>query len=121
MYSETLRVEVAPLGVKVVTIMTGIVASKMFENTPHDELPDTSCYQAAGPNVAEIASGDKFASVAMPVATYAKGVVDDVLRGRTGMAWRGKIVSIGWFVHSFFPTWMKKHVAGVDNKYEKGS
>jgi NAD(P)-dependent dehydrogenase (short-subunit alcohol dehydrogenase family) len=95
MYSETLRVEVAPLGVKVVTIMTGIVASKMFENTPHDELVETSSYRAAGRNIAEIASGEKFASTAMPAATYARGVVDDVLRGHTGMTWRGKIASMG--------------------------
>ncbi|KAL3485388.1 hypothetical protein BJX62DRAFT_247559 [Aspergillus germanicus] len=119
MYSETLRVEVAPLGVKVVTIMTGIVASKMFENTPHEDLPETSYYRSASPNIAEIASGEKFASIAMPASTYAKGVVNDVLRGHSGMTWRGKISSTGWFVHSFFPTWLADLAFGSGSGLKK--
>ncbi|KAL2845521.1 hypothetical protein BJY01DRAFT_214183 [Aspergillus pseudoustus] len=119
MYSETLRVEVAPLGVKVVTIMTGIVASKMFENTPHDELPESSYYRAAGPNILETSTGTKFASVAMPAVTYAKGVVGDVLRGHSGMTWRGKIASLGWFIHSFFPTWLSDLAFGSGSGLEK--
>ncbi|KAJ0420229.1 hypothetical protein BJY00DRAFT_284509 [Aspergillus carlsbadensis] len=115
MYSESLRVEIAPFGVKVITVMTGIVASKMFDNTPHDELPENTYYLAAGPNIAGLASGEKFASTAMPAKTYAKGVVDDVLRGHSGMAWRGKIASVGWFVHSFFPTWL------ADRAFSSGS
>ncbi|KAL4884946.1 hypothetical protein BJY04DRAFT_156160 [Aspergillus karnatakaensis] len=106
MYSESLRVEVAPLGVRVVTVMTGIVATHMFDNSPQEPLPETSYYKAAGPQLAELASGGKFADTAMPAAVYAKNVVDDVLRGCSGMTWRGKIASLGWFIHSFFPVWL---------------
>ncbi|KAL5000341.1 hypothetical protein BDV10DRAFT_192910 [Aspergillus recurvatus] len=106
MYSESLRLEVAPLGVKIATIMTEVVASKIFENAPHEKLPENSYYRAADSQIAELASGAKHATAAMPAAVYAKGVVDDVLRGHNGMAWRGRIASLGWFSHSYFPTWL---------------
>jgi hypothetical protein len=66
MYSETLPVEVTPLGVNVVTIMTSIVASKMFDNTLHANLPEISYYHPSAPNIAKLACGKKFASVNMP-------------------------------------------------------
>ncbi|KAL4788390.1 hypothetical protein BJX76DRAFT_366835 [Aspergillus varians] len=119
MYSETLRLEVAPLGVKVVTIMTGIVASNMFANTPHDSLPESSYYTVASQDIAVTASGEKFASTAMPAAVYAQGVVDDVLRGHSGMTWRGKIASMGWFIHSYFPVWLTDRACGAGTGLEK--
>lgn len=106
MYSEVLRLEVAPLGVKVITIMTGIVATNMFSNSPQDALPENSYYKVANEDIAVLASGEKFVGTAMPPAVYAKGVVNDVLGGHSGMTWRGKIASMGWFIHSYFPTWL---------------
>ncbi|KAL4791044.1 hypothetical protein BDV19DRAFT_401618 [Aspergillus venezuelensis] len=106
MYSETLRLEIAPLGVKVITIMTGIVATNMFNNTPHDSLPSNSYYQMASHEIALTATGEKFELIAMPPAVYAKSVVDDVLARRSGMTWRGRVAWIGWFVHSYLPTWL---------------
>ncbi|KAL5342043.1 hypothetical protein BJX70DRAFT_386456 [Aspergillus crustosus] len=116
---ESLRVEVAPLGVRVVTIMTGIVATKMFENGPQTSLPGSSYYKPAGQQIAELASREKFASTAMPAAVYAKGLVDDVLRGHSGMTWRGKIASLGLFIHSFFPTWSTDLAFGAGSGLEK--
>ncbi|KAL4863202.1 hypothetical protein BDV12DRAFT_206731 [Aspergillus spectabilis] len=119
MYSESLRVEVAPLGVKVVTIMTGIVATKMFDNAPQASLPETLYYKSASKQIEQLASDERFASTAMPAAVYAKGVVDDVLRRHSGMAWRGKIASLGWFIHSFFPTWLADRAFGAGSGLEK--
>lgn len=106
MYSEVLRLEVAPLGVKVITVMTGIVATNMFSNAPHDALPENSYYKMANEEIAVLASGEKFVGTAMPPAVYAEGVVNDVLSGYSGMTWRGKIASMGWFIYSYFPTWL---------------
>ncbi|PGH12464.1 hypothetical protein AJ79_04301 [Helicocarpus griseus UAMH5409] len=39
MYSEFLRLEMAPLGVKVVTVMTGVVDTNMIVNCPDSNLP----------------------------------------------------------------------------------
>ncbi|KAL3446044.1 hypothetical protein BJX65DRAFT_309285 [Aspergillus insuetus] len=95
------------------------MSGDLLENTPHEDLPETSYYHSASPIIAEIASGDKFASIAMPASTYAKGAVNDVLRGHSGMTWRGKISSTGRFVHSFFPTWLADLAFGSGSGLKK--
>ncbi|OJJ64554.1 hypothetical protein ASPSYDRAFT_26545 [Aspergillus sydowii CBS 593.65] len=119
MYSEVLRLEVAPLGVKVITVMTGIVATNMFSNAPHDALPENSYYKMANEEIAVLASGEKFVGTAMPPAVYAEGVVNDVLSGYSGMTWRGKIASMGWFIYSYFPTWLTDRGVGFGSGLEK--
>ncbi|KAF9894390.1 hypothetical protein FE257_007893 [Aspergillus nanangensis] len=105
MYGECLRLEMAPLGVKVVTVMTGIVGSKIFENSPHEALPETSYYKVAEKEIAELAAG-KLKESSMSAETYARNVVGDILGGANGVTWRGRISSIGWFLSSFVPTWL---------------
>ncbi|KAL4909238.1 hypothetical protein BDW74DRAFT_174438 [Aspergillus multicolor] len=119
MYGESLRLEVAPLGVKVVTVMTGLVATKIFENAPHEELPESSYYTAAGPQIAELASGAKHAASWMPANVYANKVVDDVLRGCNGMTWRGGATFLGWLIYSYLPTWLTDRGISLNTGLEK--
>ncbi|KAL2865881.1 SDR family oxidoreductase [Aspergillus lucknowensis] len=119
MYSETLRVELAPLNVNVVTVMTGVVDTKIFANAPHDALPETSHYKAAGPQIAERARGAAQDVLAMPADVFARRVVDDVLRGRRGMTWRGNLASFAWFLHSWFPTWLADRAFALGTGLEK--
>ncbi|KAF2198608.1 NAD(P)-binding protein [Delitschia confertaspora ATCC 74209] len=103
-YSNTLRVELAPLGVKVVTIVTGGVKSNIAR-TEH-QLPVGSYYH---PVNAEYQRRLKHSQEgAMDNEAYARSVVRKVLRGdgwlsKTRWIWEGKKSWIIWFVQRFLP------------------
>jgi hypothetical protein len=83
--SETLRLELAPLDVRVVTVMAGGVNTKIFDNCPGPEkLPPTSPYLSIEKYLAEKPGWDEMAP-----ETFAERVVNDVLRGATGKIWHG--------------------------------
>lgn len=46
-YGESLRLEMAPLNVKVTTVMTGVVATNIFANHPDPKLPEDSYWKPA--------------------------------------------------------------------------
>ena len=103
-YSEGLRHELAPFGVKVVTIMTGVVGSNLWTRAPELNL-EGSRYAPATKEIMDIATGANTGGT-MPCSDYARRVVDDLVGGKTGLIWRGKMASIGWFLTSFMPTWV---------------
>lgn len=89
-YSETLRVEVAPLGVRVITVVTGGVKSRIVrvqrslpESSPYKELEDY--YQKR-----QMQSQD----LGMDTAIYAKKVVKETLEAE-GWLRRTKTIWIG--------------------------
>lgn len=45
--SETLRCELAPLNVRVITVVAGYVHTNIFDNASPPELPPQSLYHAA--------------------------------------------------------------------------
>lgn len=104
-YSESLRLEMAPFGVKVVTIMTGIVATKLFDNCHDPNLSEKSLYKGASKQIGGIAGGS-LKDDCMTAPEYAKRVANDVLGGASGSIWRGKMASMAWVMNSFFPTWL---------------
>ncbi|PLN81898.1 oxidoreductase [Aspergillus taichungensis] len=105
-YSETLRLELAPLGVKVTTVMTGLVTSQIFENTQQRHLAETSYYTPAAAEIASLASGHTVMPHAMSTAVYAQRVVDDAIGGRSGVRWRGNMASVAWLFSWLSPTWL---------------
>ncbi|KAI2825436.1 hypothetical protein CBS147343_8981 [Aspergillus niger] len=115
-YSEGLRHELAPFGVRVVTIMTGVVGSNLWTRAPEFNL-EGSRYAPATKEMMDIATGATTGGT-MPCSDYARRVVDDLVGGKTGLIWRGKMASIGWFLTSFMPTWfldmMTNHRSGFD-------
>ncbi|KKK23423.1 hypothetical protein P175DRAFT_0503003 [Aspergillus ochraceoroseus IBT 24754] len=108
-YSETLRLEMAPLGVKVVTVMAGTVATNITANTPKVDLPSDSLYRAASKEINDLATGVWVKDAPSP-AEFAKNVVNEVLGGASGMIWKGKMASISWFLTTFMPTWVIDHM-----------
>lgn len=83
--SETLRLELAPLGVRVVTVMAGGVNTKIFDNCPGPEsLPPTSPYVSVEKYLAEKPEWEEMAP-----ETFAERVVNDVVRGAKGKIWHG--------------------------------
>ncbi|KAE8147353.1 hypothetical protein BDV25DRAFT_142854 [Aspergillus avenaceus] len=103
-YSETLRLEMAPLGVKVVTLMTGAVGTRLFANCADSELPVDSLYTSASKEIDDMAAGSLLANH-VTASVYAKRVVNDVMKGASGMVWRGKFATTDWFLGTFFPAW----------------
>jgi hypothetical protein len=85
MLSETMRLELAPLNVRVITLVAGGTKSKISDNGPPPEsLPPTSPYLAVEKHIAT-----KMDFKQMPTEIFAEQVVDDVVRGTTGKVWHG--------------------------------
>ena len=104
MMSETLRLELAPFGVNVVTIITGAVASNISNNGPTVKLPADSLYRPIEPTLIELGEGkNEFGKQELNV--YAENVVSDVLGGAKGKIWRGKSASLVKWAGSLLPQW----------------
>lgn len=99
-YSNTLRVELEPFDVKVLTVVTGGVKSRIARNDwqlPRNSiyLPIESEYQRRTQHSQE---------VGMPTEKYAKSVVSQVLGGRhKRQFWEGSFSYIVWFLSTFMP------------------
>lgn len=88
MLSETLRVELAPLGVRVLTVMLGQVRTQIYANTPPFRLPEGSPYETIAATIARQDSG-ALNHNNEPADVAARNLVRDVFGGRTGQVWRG--------------------------------
>ncbi|KAF2095921.1 short-chain dehydrogenase/reductase [Rhizodiscina lignyota] len=95
---DTLRVELAPLGVKVVTIMTGAVKSQLFENQDaKNKLPEGSLYALLKERIEKRDFLDH--SDWTPAADYAKDVANDLLVEKPKpVLWRGVHSSVAWWI-----------------------
>ncbi|PYH65852.1 SDR family oxidoreductase [Aspergillus vadensis CBS 113365] len=104
--SETLRLELAPLGVSVATLMIGTVTTPFHANEPTFTIPPSSRYAAIAQTISRWASGE-----ASPKGCSAQELVDlilpDVL-GTTGngMFWRGPNSGAVKFVSQWVPGWL---------------
>jgi 1-acylglycerone phosphate reductase len=97
--SETLRLELAPLGVRVVTLMAGNVKSNISANAPPPtSLPDTSPYK---PVEKYIAADEEWSE--LPADKFAKEVVSEVLNGASGKMWKGGNSGIVRWLVPFMP------------------
>jgi 1-acylglycerone phosphate reductase len=101
-YADTLRVELAPLGVRVVTVVTGGVKSNIART--HRTLPESSYYKP----LADVYEGrlTHSQSLGMDTKTYARSCVRQVLAGdgwygwlgqKKSWIWEGKMSWVVWF------------------------
>jgi len=97
--ARTLRIELAPLGVQCVTLMTGSVRTKLFDNAP-TKVPEDSLYAAVADKIekreflknAQWVDADKFA----------KQVADDLLKARPKLdIWRGGLATVASWLACF--------------------
>ena len=86
--SETLRLELAPFGVTVVTGMLGHIESNVHANDPWNGLPESSRYKAVEAQMAKSAEGT-IGPKLEKVDDFARRFVADVLGGASGQVWRG--------------------------------
>ncbi|KAL8699429.1 MAG: hypothetical protein Q9201_006008 [Fulgogasparrea decipioides] len=101
--SETLRLELAPFDVKVVTCVTGAVKTNLMSNATKHDLPPASIYTPVANKVSERANGEDVKDTSTP-EDFAKRLVNDTLSGASGKVYRGKLATITRFVSTFLPT-----------------
>lgn len=102
-YSDTLRVELAPFGVRVVTVVTGGVKSNIAR-TKRD-LPPNSIYLP----IKEEYTHRQTHSQANGIANeqYARSVVRQILGSPSkDTIWDGGSSWLVWFISGFFPRWV---------------
>lgn len=103
--AETMRLELAPFGVKVLSVVSG--ALKTMGQTHFDDwkLPAGSLYAPLEETIRERARGQEGAPRMEP-EDYAKRVISEITTGRTGKFWYGASAGIVKFAVSYLPTWL---------------
>ncbi|KAH8696132.1 1-acyl dihydroxyacetone phosphate reductase [Talaromyces proteolyticus] len=102
--SETLRLEMAPLGVRVVTVILGGVQTSGNDpaNIADLELPLNSYYR----KITAVIDRHKKTMVhpnKQNISVAAKNVVDDVLNGSGPFIRRGQASTLSWLCNTFLP------------------
>ena len=91
-FSDTLRMELKPFGVKVVTVQTGAVATETLSWAKKSKLPEGSRYKSVEDEIKKRANGEDGVPRSTP-KEYAEQVVDDVLKGVNGQIWKGSFAN----------------------------
>lgn len=105
--SETLRLELSPFGVDVVTVMAGVVTSNFHANDINFDLPLNSGYAPIKSIIATWASGDAKPK-GCSAEEFAEILVADVLdNGKTsGLVWRGPYAASLKFMTGWLPRFL---------------
>jgi short-subunit dehydrogenase len=105
--SDTLRVELQPLGVNVVTVMVGMVRTRFQDNLPPVVLPEDSFYKPVENSIrATTKVEEDMAKHQMPVDQFAKELVGDILAGKTGHIYKGGMSFTLRLFKWLMPTWI---------------
>nr|AMJ52082.1 lijC [Ascomycota sp. F53] len=121
--SETLKMELAPLGVRVVTAMVGAIGTQLYDN--HEvSLPEGSYYKPIEETIKKQSRGEMQEPFNEPVDVTARSLVKDTLAGRRGQIWRGgeagRASVLSWLV----PTALRERILHSERglyqlKYER--
>ncbi|KFX99397.1 hypothetical protein V490_01811 [Pseudogymnoascus sp. VKM F-3557] len=102
--SETLRLEMAPLGVRVVTVILGGVETT--GNNPDNRkdlvLPGNSYYQKIAAIINHHQKGFIYTNK-QNLDVAARNVVNDILCDRSGFIRRGQASTLSWILNTFLP------------------
>lgn len=101
MFSDSQRLELAPFGVTVVDLKTGVVKSNFQKNhreATQASLPKGSIYEPAKEAIERVMRGDEFEKSGSSAQQWARLVVQDLLRKRPPpIIWRGSQALLVWF------------------------
>lgn len=103
--SEVMRLELEPLGVRVVTVMCGSTNTPMF-GKPEGRMnvPETSYYRPAQEKAYKERMDHQ--KQAMQVELLADKLVKDIVGGTRGIVWRGALAPTVRFLIWAFPAWI---------------
>jgi len=100
MASETWRLELQPLGVRVITLVTLGVKTNSFVDKPVHHIPETSNYYEIRDFIHHLSDGSLQAS-GVTTRKFATQVVREVDKGSAGTVWAGgnsSMVSFTWWL-----------------------
>ncbi|RYP56730.1 hypothetical protein DL771_011669 [Monosporascus sp. 5C6A] len=100
--SEILRVELRPLGVRVITGMVGAVKTPIHDRTGELNLPTGSYYQNIRDLINDIRKGTKKPG-AVDVEVASKAIINDITSGKSGIIWRGGTSSLTRYLEWLLP------------------
>ena len=103
--SESWRLELAPLGVRTVTLVTTGVKSNVFANLTPPQIPESSYYRGLQGYVDEQCDGRMQAS-GITAKQFGDRVVREVERGTTGKFWIGGGAASARYAVRLLPGWM---------------
>ncbi|RHZ58924.1 SDR family oxidoreductase [Aspergillus thermomutatus] len=103
--SETLRLELAPLGVSVVCLMVGTVTTSFHDNEPRVVLPATSRYAAIKETISQWATGQA-GPKGCSVDEFANSIVEVVLGANGGLVWKGPYSGAIKIFSRWCPSWL---------------
>lgn len=102
-FSETLRNELAPFGIRVTSLLTGSVKSTFRSNAPDATLPSDSLYNVAKEEVEKAMRWESEGDEPVDADQWAKGVVKDISKTNPPLwVWRGQHATTAW-LGSFLP------------------
>lgn len=104
--SEGIRRELAPFGVKVVTIMQGAVATTVHNDTPTLPLPEGSLHTPIAKQFEDRIKGKGAVHLLGSRDVFAERVVSDLLRGASGRIYRGNLSTAMGFLKNWLPEWI---------------
>lgn len=118
--SDTLRIEMAPLGVRVVTVMVGSASTTIFDKPGGQlHLPETSYYKY--PDIEEMANKQRaeHKNACMPVEELAPKLVKGILTGTKDPLWAGTFATaVRWGTWAY-PRWFMDWSCNVGRGLEK--
>ena len=96
--NDALRMELRPLGVGVLHIVTGGISTKFYGNSAGQKLPEGSVYSPIRADIEQAVAGHTASTLqTMTPETYARKVVDNVLSSwQTTTYWVGGQTLIGY-------------------------
>lgn len=111
--SETLRLELQPLGVRVATVIVGAVSTNIFANMPAYKLPANSRYGPVEKQIQARATGNDVSGQKDTAEDFARKLVGRVLSGgggggggASGRIACGKLSTAVQLLTTYFPTWV---------------
>ncbi|KAF2183964.1 NAD(P)-binding protein [Zopfia rhizophila CBS 207.26] len=105
-FDSTICLELAPLGVNVVSLITGMIKSNWYSNSvPQIELPKDSYYHPVIESIRDGMTKMDNKKKGTNVDVFGESVVKDVLGGKKGIVWKGALSRTVWLA-SFLPSFV---------------
>lgn len=116
--SEVLRVEPEPLGARVVTAIIGAVDTPIFTDSHPDafQMPAGSYYKPIRQFIVDARDGKLQPPKTSHVDEAARQLVNDILGGVKGCAWRGVTSTECKWLSGWLPNWLLDML----NKWKRG-
>jgi len=103
-YGDTLRIEMKPFGVQVISVVSGVVKTNIFRNDEYDIKPGSLYYPMRDLYLSKRPGSSESILSVMAAEDYAKYVVSRTIQARPPLwIWRGSYAFTTW-IASFMPT-----------------